>query len=678
MCSIKLILTMKHFLIASTAGFVNSGLILLVSLFFSISLSAQPESGIPREKDMGAYLFVFFSDPTHSIFMATSRDGYTFTAVNEGQPVIGGDSIAEQRGVRDPHISRGPDGAFYLCMTDLHIFAKEKGLRDTQWERDGELYSWGNNRALVLMKSHDLIHWTRSHVRIDKAFPEKFGDIGCAWAPETTYDPVKGKMMIYFTMRIGNGKTQLYYAYTDDDFTRLDTEPKLLFSYPDPKVQVLDADITPLPDGRYCMMYVAQEKPGGIRMALSDSIHGGYRYDPKWVDFEPGACEAPNVWKRIGEDKWVVMYDVFSIQPHNFGFCETTDFVNFKPLGRFNEGVMKAVNFRSPKHGSVIQITKEEADRLEKYWEKRNGIRRNVPLDSIQLSDPCVLADKKTGMYYMTGTGGRLWKSKDLTLWNGPYKVAETDSSSWMGPKPEIWAAELHPYKDKYYYFATFTNNAVKIDTVKGNVIPRRASHVLVSDEPDGPYRPMKDSVYLPASMPTLDGTFWIDKDGKPYMVYCHEWLQNWNGTVEKIELKPDLSGSVGKGKVLFRSTDSPWSREKMGDKVLPNRVTDGPWLFRTGTGRLGMIWTSWIFRNYTQGVAYSESGTLDGPWIQEKEPITPPDFGHGMLFQTLDGKWLMSVHSHKEVDGRYIRIPHLFEVDLSGDKLVLGRPFRP
>lgn len=666
---------MKHSLIALTVNSVKARLMLFVSLFFCLSLPAQPQSKLPAEKDMGAYLFVFFSDPTHSIFMATSRDGYTFTAVNDGQPVIGGDSIAEQRGVRDPHISRGPDGAFYLCMTDLHIFAKEKGLRDTQWERDGDLYSWGNNRALVLMKSHDLIHWTRSNVRIDKAFPEKFGDIGCAWAPETTYDPVAGKMMIYFTMRIGNGKTQLYYAYTDDDFTRLVTEPKLLFNYPDPKIQILDADITPLPDGRYCMMYVAQENPGGIRMALSDSIHSGYRYDPKWVDFEPGACEAPNVWKRIGEDKWVVMYDVFSINPHNFGFCETSDFVNFKPLGRFNEGVMKAVNFRSPKHGTVIQITKEEADRLEQYW-KKNSVRKDVPLDSIQLSDPCILADKKTGMYYMTGTGGQLWKSKDLARWDGPHQVTETDPSSWMGPKPEIWAAELHEYKGKYYYFATFTNNAVKIDTVKGTVIPRRASHILVSDNPDGPYKPMKDATYLPASMPTLDGTFWVDKNGKPYMIYCHEWLQNWNGTVEKIELKPDLSGSIGKGKILFRSSDSPWSREKMGDKILPNRVTDGPWLFRTGTGRLGMIWTSWVFGDYTQGVAYSESGTLDGPWVQEKAPITPPNFGHGMLFQTFDGTWLMSVHSHKDVNGRYVRIPHLFEVDLSGDKLVLGKPF--
>ena len=302
-------------------------------------------------------------------------------------------------------------------------------------------------------------------------------------------------------------------------------------------------------------------------------------------------------------------------------------------------------------------------------------VLENIPLDSINLSDPFILADQKTNMYYMTGTGGLLWKSKDLKYWNGPYNVVKTDSNSWMGPKPMIWAAEIHAYKGKYYYFATFTNRAVIIDTFRGNKIERRASHVLVSDQPDGPYVPMKDSVYLPANKPTLDGTFWVDTDGKPYMVYCYEWLQNWNGTMEKIELKPDLSGSIGEGKVLFLASDSPWSREKDetgADK--PNKVTDGPYLFNTGTGRLGMIWTSWIYDVYTQGVAYSQSGTLDGPWIHDIEPITPPNFGHGMLFRTLEGKLLMSVHSHKNVNGRYKRIPHLFQVDFSGDKLVITK----
>lgn len=316
---------------------------------------------------------------------------------------------------------------------------------------------------------------------------------------------------------------------------------------------------------------------------------------------------------------------------------------------------------------------------LNAQGNRQYKFREHVPLDSIMLSDPFILADRKTNMYYMTGTGGRLWKSKDLKFWDGPFDAVKTDSNSWMGPRPMIWAAEIHPYKNKYYYFATFTNRAVIIDSVKGNKIERRASHILVSDNPGGPYVPMKDSVYLPAGKPTLDGTFWIDKDGKPYMVYCYEWLQNWNGTIEKIELKRDLSGSVGTGKVLFHASDSPWSREKDengNDK--PNKVTDGPYLFETKTGRLGMIWTSWIYDIYTQGVAYSESGTLDGPWMQEKEPVTPPGYGHGMLFKTLDGKLLMSIHSHKVVNGRTVRVPHLFEADLSGNKLIVGKLYIP
>jgi hypothetical protein len=103
----------------------------------------------------------------------------------------------------------------------------------------------------------------------------------------------------------------------------------------------------------------------------------------------------------------------------------------------------------------------------------------------------------------------------------------------------------------------------------------------------------------------------------------------------------------------------------------VPNKVTDGPYVFRTQTGRLGIIWTSWVYDIYTQGVAYSDNGKLSGKWIQEPEPITPPDFGHGMLFRNIEGKLLMAIHSHSTDErGRTVRIPHLFEVDDSGDKI--------
>ncbi|MBO5880248.1 MAG: hypothetical protein J6Q57_01175 [Paraprevotella sp.] len=114
----------------------------LLVCFMAALTSCAPSKKQLTEEDMGAYLFVFFSDPTHGLFMATSHDGYTFTAVNDGLPVIAGDTIAEQRGIRDPHITRGPDGAFYLAMTDLHVFGKRERIRKTQWERDAEEYGW--------------------------------------------------------------------------------------------------------------------------------------------------------------------------------------------------------------------------------------------------------------------------------------------------------------------------------------------------------------------------------------------------------------------------------------------------------------------------------------------------------------------------------------------------------
>ena len=219
------------------------------------------------------------------------------------------------------------------------------------------------------MKSKDLVNWTHHVVRIDKTFPG-YDEIGCAWAPELVYDEHAGRIMIYFTMRMGNARNMLYYAYVNEDFNGLETEPRLLFQYPDATKSAIDADITKVGD-KYHMFYVAHDGTPGIKQAVSKYINRGYTYLPEWVDPEPKACEAPNMWKRIGEDKWVVMYDIYGINPHNFGFSETTDFVNFKDLGHFNEGVMKATNFSSPKHGAVIHITKKEAEKLRKYWKNK-------------------------------------------------------------------------------------------------------------------------------------------------------------------------------------------------------------------------------------------------------------------------------------------------------------------
>ncbi|MCG9972820.1 glycoside hydrolase family 43 protein [Christiangramia crocea] len=318
------------------------------------------------KEELRAYLLVYFKDDDHSLHMALSTDGRTFTDINNGKPVISGDSIAEQRGIRDPHIYRGPNGNFYLAMTDLHIFAQREGLRDTEWERPGEEYGWGNNRGFVLMKSDDLINWSQANLRIDQSF-EGFENVGAAWAPQTIYDPVEGQLMLYYTMRFKNGQNKLYYSYVNEYFDKLLTKPELLFKYPK-EVSYIDADITWV-NNKYHMFYTPHDGIPGIKQAVSDTINSGYSYDPAWYDTEEEASEAPNVWKIIGEDRWILMYDVYGINPHNFGFLETTDFENFKDLGHFNDGVMKATNFSSPKHGAIIHLTAAEAKSLADYWE---------------------------------------------------------------------------------------------------------------------------------------------------------------------------------------------------------------------------------------------------------------------------------------------------------------------
>ena len=77
-------------------------------------------------------------------------------------------------------------------------------------------------------------------------------------------------------------------------------------------------------------------------------------------------------------------------------------------------------------------------------------------------------------------------------------------------------------------------------------------------------------------------------------------------------------------------------------------------------------------------GVAYSQSGTLDGPWVQESQPLTPPNYGHGMLFRDWRGRLLLSLHSHEVVNGRYVRRPHFFLMDDEGDRLVTLAHFIP
>lgn len=345
---------------------IYASILLLTAFIFTGTVKAQSS----------AYLLTYFKDDTHSPYFALSRDGYTFGDVNGGKPIMDGAQIAEQKGIRDPHIMRGSDGTFYLVMTDLNVAAERMGYRTTRWERPSEQYGWGNNRAIIMMKSKDLINWSHSIFRLDKAF-EETREVGCFWAPQTIYDEEKGKMMVYFTLRFGSGRTDLYYSYADDAFTKLETVPQPLFKCPE-GTGCLDADIMKVGD-KFHLFYCLK---GKIMQAVSDKINRDYVYDPTKCDGEAHGSEAPNLWRRNGTDTYVLMYHPYlkkGEKDTEMGFTETTDFKTFKHLGRFNEGgIMKTTNFNMPNHGAVTPISDAEARALAKHW---NFNYDSLPLD---------------------------------------------------------------------------------------------------------------------------------------------------------------------------------------------------------------------------------------------------------------------------------------------------------
>ena len=635
-----------------------------------------------REKDMGAYLFTFFSDPTHGLFMAISYDGYTFTAVNNGEPIISGDSIAEQHGIRDPHIYRAPNGKFYIAMTDLHIFGRQKGIRTTQWERPDK-YGWGNNRGLVLMASDDLIHWTHHVARIDRLFPEHFGEIGCAWAPQTIWDPQVGKPMVYFTIRQqAGGRTKLYYSYADEAFTTLETEPQLLFEYPDETTQVLDADICPMPDGRYFMTYVSQDNPAGIKYMISDRINHFDDFHAEQIDTEHGDCEAPNVWKRIGENKWVVMYDIYSINPHNFGFVETSDFKTFTPLGHFNEGKMKLTNFESPKHGSVIHITKAEAKRLEQYWNGQQQKPKTIRSGELWRDD--------TGRP-INAHGGGVMKYGDTYYWFGEHKSERTsdalvgvmcyaseDLVNWRNCGVALSVSDERGHdiergcileRPKVIYNPVTKKFCMWFHLeLKGMGYNAARYGVAVADRPEGPYKflysqradagtwpvessPMGFDEYLKRDYDegqmSRDMTLFIDDDGKAYHIFSSEE----NYTLHIAELTADYLHHTG------RYT-----------RVAPGGQNEAPAIFKHDG-------TYWMITSGCTGWAPNEARMFSapsiwGPWTQHPNPCRGPKAektfdGQSTFILPVDGQYIFMAdiwRPHHPIDARYIWLPIEFE----------------
>jgi hypothetical protein len=70
--------------------------------------------------------------------------------------------------------------------------------------------------------------------------------------------------------------------------------------------------------------------------------------------------------------------------------------------------------------------------------------------------------------------------------------------------------------------------------------------------------------------------------------------------------------------------------------------VTDGPFFYRED-GKLKMIWSSHGLGRYL--VLEAESDSLRGKWTQKKSKFDF-DGGHAMLFETLEGQRMISLHA--------------------------------
>ncbi len=304
-------------------------------------------------------------------------------------------------------------------------------------------------------------------------------------------------------------------------------------------------------------------------------------------------------------------------------------------------------------------------------------MERSFHLQDVRIRDACILPDAATQTYYLCTSirpseggsrpGVGVYTSQDLIEWRGPHIAFEVPADFWG--QEGIWAPELHAYRGRYYLFLTI-NTQDPIAEPQPGWLPfvKRGSQVLVGDAPRGPFRPFRNRAHLPVEWMTLDGTLWVE-DGVPYMVYCHEWVQIKDGTVEVVRLTDDLSDIVGEPTVLFHGSDAPWGT---GSRTYPGSyVTDGPFLYRTRTGTLLMVWSSFISGAYATGVAVSETGKLHGPWRQEPEPLFAEDGGHAMIFRRFDGGLMLVLHQPNQPPNERAR---LFELEDTGDSIRIAR----
>jgi hypothetical protein len=502
---------------------LNQALLFMCYLLLLISISlASPPRLFGQDKQhrkYSAYLFTYFTGNgkgEEEIRFALSNDGYNFRALNSNQPVIYSSLISSTGGVRDPHILRGADGkTFYMVATDM---VSELG--------------WNSNRAMVLLRSPDLINWTSSVINIQKRFPGN-DSLLRVWAPQTIYDAAAKKYMLYWSMKHGKDADKIYYAYANDDFTDLETSPKQLFFSPT-NGSCIDGDIV-FKDGKYHLFFKTEGDGAGIKIAVSDKLTQGYVLQDEYVQQTKDPVEGAGVFKLNDGSGYILMYDVYT--KGRYQFTRTKDLEHFSVIDQ-----EVSMNFH-PRHGTVLSITKNEAARLVSKWGRAVDVISSATNKTIRpINIKIDTANQTIDLPTQPGTS--------LTKYN-PGFIAF--------PGVKIKPAGV---KD-------FTNGPVEY-SIKINQQPTQKWLVNANVN----HNPVLTGYYADPDI------LYSDKTKKYYIYPTSDGFENWSGTYFKTFSSANLVNWKDEGVILDLNKDVSWAKKNAWAPCIIEKKINGKYKY--------------------------------------------------------------------------------------------------
>jgi hypothetical protein len=300
------------------------------------------------------YLFAYFNGNApwqEQICFALSADGYNYVPLNDGNPIISSDTIANKKAVRDPHILRGEDGYFYMVVTDM---------RSSQ--------GWASNDGLVLLRSNNLIDWTHSAIDFPTTWPERFDrdSLTQVWAPQTICDPEAGKYMLYYAIGEVGAHYITYCSYANEDFTEI-SMPEVLYDH---NANTIDADIV-YADSMYHMFFKTEGQGNGIMKATAKTLRGEWTPEYRYLQQSRKAVEGSAVFKLIDSNEWILMYDCY--MNGHYEYCKSTDLTNFTFVCNSDN-----TDIFTPRHGTTIPVTMSEAKRLIAKWPSKDQTLKTI------------------------------------------------------------------------------------------------------------------------------------------------------------------------------------------------------------------------------------------------------------------------------------------------------------